>query len=228
MTASALAIVSDQRINGEPVIGYAFDSIGRYGKGGLLRERFIPRVLAAPPDTLLDSDGIIDPDAVFTVLMRNEKDGGHGERPGAVGLIDAAAWDLRLEGLPDRRRDQPVAATPRSRRSCHASGRPEAATAGTMPIISALPRLLEEPHEAPRRGERLGRQVLVAKREPGSAFEFQHDRQAVHRIDAEAVGSQRRVGRDHRVGRGKLLANDRRNRLCESHRIHGHRSASPG
>jgi hypothetical protein len=75
MTASALAIVSDQRINGEPVIGYAFDSIGRYGKGGLLRERFIPRVLAAPPDTLLDSDGIIDPDAVFTVLMRNEKDG---------------------------------------------------------------------------------------------------------------------------------------------------------
>jgi L-alanine-DL-glutamate epimerase-like enolase superfamily enzyme len=99
MTASALAIVSDQRINGEPVIGYAFDSIGRYGKGGLLRERFIPRVLAAPPDTLLDSDGIIDPDAVFTVLMRNEKDGGHGERPGAVGLIDAAAWDLRAKLL---------------------------------------------------------------------------------------------------------------------------------
>ncbi len=66
MTASALAIVSDQRINGEPVVGYAFDSIGRYGKGGLLRERFIPRLLAAPPEALLAADGIIDPDAQCT------------------------------------------------------------------------------------------------------------------------------------------------------------------
>ena len=26
--------------------------------------------------------------------MHNEKPGGHGERPGAVGLLDAALWDL--------------------------------------------------------------------------------------------------------------------------------------
>jgi len=102
MTASALAVVSDCTVNGEPVVGYAFDSIGRYGKGGLLRDRFISRLLAAPPATLLDSAGRLDPDAGVACLMQNEKEGGHGERPGAVGLIDAALWDLRakLEARP--------------------------------------------------------------------------------------------------------------------------------
>ena len=99
MTASALAIVTNRRIDGEPVIGFAFDSIGRYGKGGLLRERFIPRLLAASPDSLLDAQGLPDPDACWKVVMQDEKDGGHGERPGAVGLIDAALWDLRAKLL---------------------------------------------------------------------------------------------------------------------------------
>ena len=97
MTASALAIVTDQVANGQPVVGYAFDSIGRYGKGGLLRDRFIPRLLAAPPESLLDESGRIDPQACVAALMRNEKEGGHGERPGAVGLLDAALWDLRAK-----------------------------------------------------------------------------------------------------------------------------------
>jgi len=97
MTASALALVSD----GGPV-GYAFDSIGRYGKGALLRERFIPRLLQAKPESLLDAKGLIDPAACARAAMADEKQGGHGERPGAVGLIEAAAWDLRskLQGLP--------------------------------------------------------------------------------------------------------------------------------
>ncbi len=102
MTASALAVVTDRIVAGRPVIGYAFDSIGRYAKGGLLRERFMPRLLAAAPDSLLDADGVIDPDACTRALMRDEKDGGHGERPGAVGLLDAALWDARakLKRLP--------------------------------------------------------------------------------------------------------------------------------
>ena len=99
MTASALAILTDRTIDGEPVTGFAFDSIGRYGKGGLLRERFIPRLLNAPPDSLLDAQGLPDPDACWRAMMRDEKDGGHGERPGAVGLIDAALWDLRAKLL---------------------------------------------------------------------------------------------------------------------------------
>jgi len=93
MTASALAIVTDHRVDGHPVTGYAFDSIGRYGKSGLLRERFIPRLLAAPAASLQGADGLLDPAACWRAAMQDEKDGGHGERPGAIGLIDAAVWD---------------------------------------------------------------------------------------------------------------------------------------
>ena len=102
MTASALVIRTDESIGGEALVGLAFDSIGRYGKGGLLRERFIPRLLAAPPEALRDDQGLIDPARCVAVLMRGEKQGGHGERPGAVGLLDAALWDLRAKqmGLP--------------------------------------------------------------------------------------------------------------------------------
>jgi L-alanine-DL-glutamate epimerase-like enolase superfamily enzyme len=94
MTASALALITDRVVDGRPLVGYAFDSIGRYGKSGLLRERFIPRLLAAPPDTVLDDDGVLDPARCVRAAMANEKPGGHGERPGAVALIEAAAWDI--------------------------------------------------------------------------------------------------------------------------------------
>lgn len=90
MTASAVAIVSDRGI-----IGYAFDSIGRYGKGALLRERFFPRLSGR--EDLVDREGVIDPPACARAAMANEKPGGHGERPGAVALIEAAAWDLRAK-----------------------------------------------------------------------------------------------------------------------------------
>lgn len=92
MTASALVMQADGGL-----AGYAFDSIGRYGKGALLRERFIPRLLAAQPESLLDQQGLIDPPACAAAAMANEKQGGHGERPGAVALLEAAAWDLRAK-----------------------------------------------------------------------------------------------------------------------------------
>src|SRR6185295_11287932 len=46
--------------------------------------------------------GLLDPAACVRAVMADEKQGGHGERPGAVGLIEAAAWDLRakMQGLP--------------------------------------------------------------------------------------------------------------------------------
>jgi D(-)-tartrate dehydratase len=94
MTASALAIHTDLKKSGRPVVGLAFDSIGRYGHGALLRERFIPRLLAADPESYADGGGGIDPDRAWNVVMTNEKSGGHGDRCGAVGLIDAALWDL--------------------------------------------------------------------------------------------------------------------------------------
>jgi D(-)-tartrate dehydratase len=94
MTVSAVAVVTDAVRDGQKVIGYGIGSIGRYGQGGLLRERFIPRLLAADPETLVDAAGeSLDPFRVFDALMGNEKSGGHGERPGAVGVIDMAIWD---------------------------------------------------------------------------------------------------------------------------------------
>src|SRR6202158_6062673 len=94
MTTSLVAVVTDTLRQGNPVHGYGFNSNGRYGQGGLIRERFAPRLLEADPKTLLDEAGDnLDPDKIWATLMSNEKPGGHGERSVAVGTIDMAVWD---------------------------------------------------------------------------------------------------------------------------------------
>src|SRR2546429_9349858 len=57
----------------------------------LLRDRFIPRLRAAEPATLVDENGEnLDPVRVWDAVMRNEKPGEHGERSVAVrGLVMA-------------------------------------------------------------------------------------------------------------------------------------------
>src|SRR3954470_1212290 len=93
MTASVVAIVTDVVRDGKPVVGFGFNSNGRYAPSGLLRERFIPRLKAAAPGSLLDAAGeSLDPHKVWACLMSNEKPGGHGERSVAVGVIDMAVW----------------------------------------------------------------------------------------------------------------------------------------
>jgi L-alanine-DL-glutamate epimerase-like enolase superfamily enzyme len=102
MTASVVAIHTDLVRDGRPVVGFGFNSNGRYAVQGLLRERFIPRLLEAAPETLVDAGGLIDPAKAWAAMMRNEKPGGHGERSVAVGVLDMALWDVRAkaEGLP--------------------------------------------------------------------------------------------------------------------------------
>lgn len=103
MTLSLVAVVTDVVRDGRTVIGYGFNSNGRYGQGGLIRERFAPRVHEADPATMLnDAQDNIDPDRVWRTLMRNEKPGGHGERSVAVGTIDMAVWDAvaKIAGKP--------------------------------------------------------------------------------------------------------------------------------
>ncbi len=69
--------------DGKPLVGLAFDSIGRYGHGGLLRERFIPAPdRGATPTATRTATAASIRTAAFDVLMTNEKPGGHGERPG--------------------------------------------------------------------------------------------------------------------------------------------------
>lgn len=94
MTCSLVAVVTDVKREGRAVVGYGFNSNGRYGQGGLIRERFAPRLLEADPQSLLNDAGDnLDPDRIWATMMRNEKPGGHGERSVAVGTIDMAVWD---------------------------------------------------------------------------------------------------------------------------------------
>jgi D(-)-tartrate dehydratase len=94
MTCSLVAVVTDVVREGRRVVGYGFNSNGRYGQGGLIRERFAPRLLEARPELLLNKAGDnLDPDRIWETLMQNEKPGGHGERSVAVGTIDMAVWD---------------------------------------------------------------------------------------------------------------------------------------
>ncbi len=94
MTLSLVAVVTDVVRNGRPVVGYGFNSNGRYGQGSLIRERFSPRILEADPASLSDPDrDNLDPHRIWNCMMTNEKPGGHGERSVAVGTIDMAIWD---------------------------------------------------------------------------------------------------------------------------------------
>ena len=103
MTCSVVAVVTDVIRDGKPVIGYGFNSNGRYGQGALMRDRFLVRVLEADPESLIDQQhDNLDPFAIWKALMTNEKPGGHGERSVAVGTIDMAVWDAvaKIEGKP--------------------------------------------------------------------------------------------------------------------------------
>ncbi len=103
MTASLVAVVTDVVRDGRRVVGYGFNSNGRYGQGGLIRERFRGRILEAEPKSLLNEAGDnLDPHRVWAAMMVNEKPGGHGERSVAVGTLDMAVWDAvaKIAGKP--------------------------------------------------------------------------------------------------------------------------------
>ena len=94
MTTSVVAVITDVVRDGNPVCGFAFNSTGRYACGAQMRARFIPRILAAPPETLFDDTGNnLDPAKCLAVMMKREKAGAHSERSIAIGTIEVAIWD---------------------------------------------------------------------------------------------------------------------------------------
>ena len=106
-TVSLVAVYTDVWRGGRPLVGLAFNSIGRYAQGGLLRERFIPRLLAAEAGALLDEGGsAFDPARALRLMLRNEKPGGHGDRAAAVAALELALWDLNA-----KLRDEPACVT---------------------------------------------------------------------------------------------------------------------
>ncbi len=103
MTVSLVAVVTDVVRDGRPVVGYGFCSNGRYAQGGILRERFIPRLKSADPADLMDKTGEnLDPFKIWNRMMTNEKPGGHGDRAVAAAALDMAVWDAvaKIAGLP--------------------------------------------------------------------------------------------------------------------------------
>ena len=102
MDCSILALVSDVVVDGKPLVGYGFNSNGRYSAGEILRRRILPRLMDAPEGALLDEAGNLSPSLAWDTMMRNEKPGGHGERSVAVGVVDMALHDLaaKIAGIP--------------------------------------------------------------------------------------------------------------------------------
>ncbi len=103
MTTSVVAVITDVVRDGKPVTGFAFNSTGRYACGAQMRARFIPRILKAAPESLLDDSGNnLDPEKILACMMQREKPGGHTERSVAIGTIEVACWDAaaKIAGLP--------------------------------------------------------------------------------------------------------------------------------
>ncbi len=94
MTTSAVAVITDVVRGGKPVCGFAFNSTGRYACGAQMRARFIPRILKADPQSLLNDAGDnLAPEKILAVMLKNEKSGGHSERSIGIGTIEVAVWD---------------------------------------------------------------------------------------------------------------------------------------
>ena len=103
LDTSMVAILTDQRIGGERLVGYSFTSIGRFAQDHLVRERFAPRLLKAEWRALMHANEIaIDPIKAWSIMIAVEKPGGHGERCVACSRLDMALWDLaaKARGLP--------------------------------------------------------------------------------------------------------------------------------
>jgi len=103
MTTSVVAVITDVKRDGGPVVGYAFNSTGRYACGAQMRARFIPRILKADPKTLLDpARDNFSPEKILAVMLQNEKSGGHSERSVGIGTIEVAVWDAlaKIAGKP--------------------------------------------------------------------------------------------------------------------------------
>src|ERR1700694_6134517 len=88
MTTSVVAVITDVTRDGRPVVGFAFNSTGRYACGAQMRERFIPRILRSDPASLLNDAGDnLDPERILAAMTSREKIGGEGGGSIWIGTI---------------------------------------------------------------------------------------------------------------------------------------------
>ena len=68
MDVSLLALVTDIKRNGKPIVGYGFNSNGRYAQSWLLKERYLPRLSQASPTEILNEAGSnFDPSKIWDI-----------------------------------------------------------------------------------------------------------------------------------------------------------------
>ena len=124
MTASAVAVVTDVVRDGKPIIGFGFNSNGRYAQGEVIRARLAPRILELTSEQQQNQAGDnLDLKALRIAMMQNEKPGGHGERAVAVAAVEIALWDAAAKIAGSAAKSVP----------------PEAITAATTAIVAATP-----------------------------------------------------------------------------------------
>jgi L-alanine-DL-glutamate epimerase-like enolase superfamily enzyme len=100
MTTSLVAVITNVLRGGKPVVGYGFNSNGRYGQGGLIRERSHPA--CSKPRRSRCS---MRPAAISTrqgLGGNDQRSRRPGERSVAVGTLDMAVWDAvaKIAGKP--------------------------------------------------------------------------------------------------------------------------------
>jgi D(-)-tartrate dehydratase len=127
MTTSVVAVATDVVRDGKPVVGFAFNSTGRYACGAQMRDRLIPRIMKAAPESLLNGRADnLEPEKILQCMMQREKPGGHTERSVAVGTIEVAVWDAvaKIEQRPLHAvlADRFGSGTVRSRIPCYVGG----------------------------------------------------------------------------------------------------------
>ena len=70
LDTTVVALITDVVRNDQPIVGFGFSSIGRFGQSGLIRERFAPRLLAATDADLETASGEnIDPFRAWECMM---------------------------------------------------------------------------------------------------------------------------------------------------------------
>ncbi len=103
MTVSMVAVITDVIRDGKPVVGYGFNSNGRYAQGEIIRSRLAPRILAlSPEEQQTEAGDNLNPSRICAAMQMNEKPGGHGERAVAVAAVEIAIWDAtaKIADLP--------------------------------------------------------------------------------------------------------------------------------
>ena len=182
MTSSLVAVVTNVERDGRRVVGYGFNSNGRYGQGGLIRERFAPRILEADAGIAAGRDGRKPRSRPGLGLHDAQRKAGRARRPLGRGRHD------RHGGVGRGGEDRRQAAVPAAGRT--ARHRPPIRACSSMPPAATTIPARTTPRCAPRCGRYLDRGYTVVKMKIGGE-PIDDDRRRIEAVLQEIGGKAR-------------------------------------